>query len=59
MLYNFGREDATNRTALQRLVASVSRFLDPDRALGAQADQGLSFVKSRQLGGVVWVLDGL
>jgi len=58
VLYNFGREDATNRAALQRLVASVTRFLDPDRALAATADQGLSFVESRPLGGV-WVLEGL
>jgi Transposase DDE domain len=58
VLYNFGREDANNRAALQRLVASVSRFLDPDRALAAQAGEGLGFVESRPLGGV-WVLDGL
>src|ERR687888_1397480 len=58
VLYNFGREDANNRAALQRLVASVSRFLDPDRALAAQAGEGLALVESRPLGGV-WVLDGL
>jgi hypothetical protein len=29
VVYNFGREDAANREALQRLVASVSRFLKP------------------------------
>src|SRR5436190_3276926 len=58
VLYNFGREDANNRAALQRLVASVSRFLDPDRALAAQAGEGLGFVESRPLGGA-WALDGL
>jgi Transposase DDE domain len=58
VLYNFGREDATNRAALQRLVASVSRFLDPDRVLAATAGEGLAFVGSRPLGGV-WVLEGL
>jgi hypothetical protein len=58
VLYNFGREDANNRAALQRRVASVSRFLDPDQALAATADQGLAFVESRPLGGA-WVLDGL
>jgi hypothetical protein len=58
VLYNFGREDANNRAALQRLVASVSRFLDPDRALAATADQGLEFIESRPLGGV-WALEGL
>jgi hypothetical protein len=58
VVYNFGREDANNRAALQRLVASVSRFLDPDQALAAAAGEGLAFVESRPLGGV-WVLDGL
>ncbi|MFF0203219.1 IS1634 family transposase [Streptomyces sp. NPDC005017] len=57
VIYNFGREDASNREALQRLVASVTRFLDPDAALTAAAD-GLTFVESRPLGGT-WVLDGL
>src|SRR5881396_2491613 len=58
VLYNFGREDANNRAALARLVASVSRFLDPDQALAATAGEGLGFVESRPLGGV-WALDGL
>jgi hypothetical protein len=58
VLYNFGREDANNRAALQRLVASVTRFLDPDRALAATAGEGLAFVESRPLGGV-WALEGL
>ena len=58
VLYNFGREDATNRAALERLVASVTRFLEPDRAVAATAGEGLAFIESRPLGGV-WVLDGL
>src|ERR671911_1757962 len=58
VIYNFGREDANNRAALQRLVASVSRFLGPDQALAATAGEGLAFVESRPLGGA-WVLDGL
>jgi hypothetical protein len=58
VLYNFGREDANNRAALRRLVASVSRFLDPDQALAATAGEGLAFVESRPLGGI-WALDGL
>jgi hypothetical protein len=57
VVYNFGREDATNREALQRLAASITRFLDPDAALTASAD-GLSFTESRPLGGA-WVLDAL
>jgi hypothetical protein len=58
VLYNFGREDANNRAALHRLVASVTRFLDPDHALAATAGEGLEFIQARPLGGV-WVLDGL
>lgn len=57
VVYNFGREDQTNRAALQRLVASVTRFLDPGQALAA-AGEGLEFVESRPLGGT-WALDGL
>jgi transposase len=57
VVYNFGREDAANREALQRLAASVTRFLDPDAALAASAD-GLEFTESRPLGGA-WVLDAL
>jgi IS4 transposase len=57
VVYNFGREDATNRDALQRLVASVTRFLDPDAALAAATD-GLEFTESRPLGGT-WALDAL
>ena len=57
VIYNFGREDAANREALQRLAASVTRFLDPGAALAASAD-GLEFTESRPLGGT-WVLDAL
>lgn len=58
VIYNFGREDAVNRAALQRLIASVSRHLDPDAALAAGAGEGLSYLGSRPLGGTL-VLDGL
>src|SRR6266545_2221591 len=58
VVYNFGREDDHNRAALERLVASVSRFLGPDRALAAQVGEGLSFVEARPLGGT-WALAGL
>src|SRR6516162_8512736 len=57
VVYNFGREAAANRDALQRRVASVTRFLDPDAALAASAD-GLEFTESRPLGGT-WALDAL
>jgi len=49
VVYYFGREDHANWEALQRLAASVTRFLDPDAALAA-AD-GLEFTESRPLGG--------
>jgi Transposase DDE domain len=57
VVYNFGREDGANREALQRLVASISRFLEPDKALAA-AGEGLEFTEARPLGGT-WVLDAL
>jgi hypothetical protein len=57
VVYNFGREDPENRDALQRLTASITRFLDPDAALAASAD-GLAFTESRPLGGA-WALDAL
>ena len=57
VVYNFGREDHANREALQRLVASVTRFLDPGAALAA-AEDGLEFTESRPLGGT-WALDAL
>src|SRR6516165_7333605 len=57
VVYNFGREDAASRDALQRLVASVTRFLDPGAALAAAAG-GLEFTESRPAGGT-WVLDAL
>jgi hypothetical protein len=58
VVYNFGREDAANREALSRLVASVTRFLEPGKALAATAGEGLEFTGSRPLGGT-WVLDAL
>src|SRR5579875_1256594 len=57
VVYNFGREDRANREALQRLAASVTRFLGPDAALAASAG-GLEFTESRPLGGT-HVLDAL
>src|SRR5438045_5030786 len=57
VLYNFGREDAASREALQRLAASVARHLEPGDARSAAAE-GLEFAESRPLGGT-WVLDAL
>jgi hypothetical protein len=55
VVYNFGREEPGTRQALERLVASVSRHLDPGRARPAE---GLEFAESRPLGGT-HVLDAL
>jgi hypothetical protein len=57
VLYNFGREDAASREALQRLAASVARHLEPGKARAAAAEN-LEFAESRPLGGT-WVLDAL
>ena len=37
VLYSFGREDALDRAAIRRLVASLSKLLDPADALAATA----------------------
>ncbi len=58
VLYSFGREDALDRDAIKRLVASLSRLLDPADALAATAGSDLVFLESRPLGGV-HVLDAL
>jgi Transposase DDE domain len=57
VLYNFGREEPATREALERLVASVTRHLEPGKAR-AVAAQGLEFAESRPLGGT-HVLDAL
>ncbi len=62
VLYNFGREDAASRAALERLAGSLGRFLAAEPAaqgelLGAPAE-GFEFLGSRPLGGS-YVLDGL
>ena len=50
VVYNFGREEPGTREALERLVASVARHLEPGRARAIAAD-GLEFAESRPLGG--------
>ena len=57
VVYNFGREEPATREALERLVASVARHLEPGKAR-AIAAEGLEFAESRPLGGT-HVLDGL
>jgi hypothetical protein len=58
VLYSFGREDALDRAAVRRLVASLSKLLDPADVLAATAGSDLVFLESRPFGGA-FVLDAL
>src|SRR5436309_10030314 len=56
VIHNFGRADKVDRHALARLVASISRFLEPEQAVAAAAGAEVEIVDSRRLGGA-WTLD--
>ncbi len=58
LLYSFGREDQLDKDAVRRLVASLSKLLDPGDALAATAGSDLAFTESRPFGGA-YVLDAL
>lgn len=58
ILYGFGREDRLDTDAVRRLVASLTRLLDPADALAAGASSELEFCESRPFGGT-FVLDTL
>jgi hypothetical protein len=58
ILYSFGRTDQVERAAIGRLIASLSRLLDPAAALRATASSELTFLEARPLGGA-HVLDGV
>src|SRR3954452_392554 len=61
VLHSFGREDSVDRAAIERLIASLSKLLDPAaalRATGTAAAPELSFVSSRALG-ATWALEGV
>ena len=58
ILHSFGREDHLDRSAITRLVTSLSKLLDPADALAATAASELAFVESRPYGGA-YVLDAL
>jgi hypothetical protein len=51
IVYSFGREDQLDTTAIRRLVASLSRLLEPGDALAASAGGELVFTESRPYGG--------
>jgi hypothetical protein len=50
IIHTFGREDEVDREALVRLVASISRFLEPGQALAAGAPEGFDFIEAREQG---------
>ncbi|MBB5966467.1 IS1634 family transposase [Planomonospora venezuelensis] len=58
VLFTFGREDELDRDAVRRLVASLSRLLEPGEALAAAAAPDLEFTCSVPFGGT-YVLDHL
>jgi hypothetical protein len=58
ILYSFGRTDQVDLAAIERLIASLSRLLDPAAALRVTASSELTLLESRALGGA-HVLDGM
>jgi Transposase DDE domain len=65
VLYSLGRADELDRTAIERLIASLTRLLGVEPATGLGPERarvvgvsGLAFTDSRPLGGA-WLLDGL
>src|SRR3954469_19661825 len=58
ILYSFGRTDQIDTAAIERLIVSLSRLVDPAAAVRGTVGAGLSFICSRPLGGTD-VLDGL
>ncbi|WP_327585817.1 IS1634 family transposase [Nonomuraea sp. NBC_00507] len=58
VLHNFGREDQLDRAAVERLVASLCRLLDPERAAIVRAPGELTYIGSAAYGGT-YLLDQL
>jgi hypothetical protein len=58
VIHNFGRAETVDRDALARLVASISRFLDPQQAIAAAHTGQIEILDSRRFGGA-WLLDQL
>jgi hypothetical protein len=58
VIYGFGREDQLDKEAVRRLVASLSRLLEPGDLPAAGGGGGLEFAESRTFGGA-YVLDRL
>ena len=49
VIHNFGRADQVDRAALARLVASISRFLDPAQAVAAAAVTACPGSRNREI----------
>lgn len=60
VLHSFGREDLIDRGAIERLIGSLGRWLDPAAPPrpAAGSGPGLRFVESRPIGGA-WALEGI
>jgi hypothetical protein len=58
VLYSFGREDELDRPAVQRLLAALSRLLDPAAAAAASLPDQMTLTDARPMGGA-YALDGL
>ncbi|MGO9972334.1 MAG: IS1634 family transposase [Solirubrobacteraceae bacterium] len=58
VLHSFGREDQIDRSAIERLIGSLQRWLDPQAPPASAAGLGLRLMESRPMGGA-WALDGL
>jgi hypothetical protein len=58
VIYGFGREDQLDTEAVRRLVASLSRLLEPGDLPAAGSGEGLEFTESRPYCGA-YVLDQL
>ena len=58
ILHSFGREDEIDREGVKRLVAALSRLLDPADAVAATSGGELTLTSSRPVGGT-YVLDQL
>ncbi|CAN5488941.1 IS1634 family transposase [soil metagenome] len=58
VLHNFGRAEHVERDALERLIASIARYLDIDPPVDGDGDGDVEPIDGRDLGGA-WVLDQL
>jgi len=58
IIHNFGRAESVDREALRRLVASISRFLEPADAVAAGSGLEVEIVDARRYGGA-FALDAL